>query len=91
MFQSIGDGWKNYNAKKEAQNKAILAQQQAALDAGQTPNDFLDALGHGLRGKHANALFLLHDSRKEIAELIGGKTEEQQRKPSPKGWQRIFR
>jgi hypothetical protein len=29
----------------------------------------MDGFGHGLRGKHGNALWMLFDSRKEIAAL----------------------
>ena len=35
-------------------------------------NDIIEGYGHGLRGKHGNAIFMLYQSRREIAELTKG-------------------
>ena len=35
-------------------------------------NDIIEGYEHGLRGKHGNAIFMLYQSRREIAELTKG-------------------
>lgn len=54
------------------QNKLMLEDQEKRIASGEKQNDIMEGYGHGLRGKHGNALWMLYQSRKEIAELTKG-------------------
>eukprot|EP00355_Strombidium_rassoulzadegani_P004131 CAMPEP_0168618466 /NCGR_PEP_ID=MMETSP0449_2-20121227/6087_1 /TAXON_ID=1082188 /ORGANISM="Strombidium rassoulzadegani, Strain ras09" /LENGTH=76 /DNA_ID=CAMNT_0008659343 /DNA_START=307 /DNA_END=537 /DNA_ORIENTATION=+ len=49
-----------------AQNEKMKADYDRRVANGQEKNHILEGYGHGLRGKHGNALYLLHESKEEI-------------------------
>ena len=68
-FHGIQEGFRRYNEKKQLMNQQMLEDQEKRIQSGEKQNDIMEGVGHGLRGKHGNALWMLFDSRKEIAAL----------------------
>jgi hypothetical protein len=55
-----------------AQNAMLIEDRDKRIASGEKQNDIIEGYGHGLRGKHGNAIFMLYQSRREIAELTKG-------------------
>ena len=63
-----------HNLKKEALNKQMLANQATLTAQGKGPDvmqDTMEAYGHGLRGKHGNAIYLIYENKDEIKKMMG--------------------
>ena len=65
------DGFKSYNDNKYIQNQELLKQQQEGLKTGEyKPNDMMEGVYNGLRGKQGNAMWMLYKERHNIAKML---------------------